>query len=59
MTRETILAAIGSCEEFRHKHPVISVSISLLMIAACIAGMYLVIKSPFLKITCFTGGCGQ
>jgi len=59
MTREKLEAAFNSCWEFRHKHPVISITISLLMVAACAGGLYLIIKSPFLRLSCFTGGCAQ
>jgi|GEM_PF-1860008 len=58
MTREKIAATILSWHEFRQKHPLISIILSLLMLAACAGGIYLVLKSPLLRITCFTGGCG-
>ena len=58
MTRETIGAAMISCMEFRHKHPVISVTISLLMIAACAGGIYLIIVKLPAIVPCFTvSGC--
>ncbi|MDO8803185.1 MAG: hypothetical protein Q7R35_02030 [Elusimicrobiota bacterium] len=59
MTRETILATLTSCWEFRRKHPAISITLSVLVAAACAGGIYLLIKSPFLRLSCFTGGCAQ
>lgn len=58
MTRETILAAMDSLTEFRHKHPVISIILSLLVTAACVGGIYLIIVNFPRFIPCFSGdGC--
>lgn len=58
MTSEKIAGLIEAMFKFRHKHPAISVTISVLMTAACAGGMYLLItKFPLLKLSCFTGGC--
>lgn len=58
MTRETILAAMNSCIEFRHKHPAISIVLSLLVLAACAGGIYLIIVNLHRITPCFSGsGC--
>jgi hypothetical protein len=58
MTRETILAAMNSCIEFRHKHPALSILLSLLVTAACAGGLYLIIVNFPRFIPCFSGsGC--
>lgn len=58
MTRETILAAMNSCIEFRHKHPAISIFLSLLVTAACAGGLYLIIVNFPRIVPCFsTSGC--
>ncbi len=58
MKQETIVAAINSAFEFRHRHPVISIALSLLMVAACAGAIYLIIiKIPSI-VPCFTvNGC--
>jgi hypothetical protein len=44
--------------EFRHKHPVISVTLSLLMLAACAGAIYLIIVKIPSIVPCFTvNGC--
>lgn len=59
MKQETIVAAINSAFEFRHRHPVISITLSLLMIAACAGGIYLIIMKIPSITPCFSGhGCG-
>lgn len=58
MTRETFLATINSVQEFRHKHPVLSITLSLLVTAACAGGLYLIIVNFPRFIPCFSGaGC--
>lgn len=59
MIRQKIAAALISAIEFRQEHPVISVSLSLLVLAACAGGLYLIATSSFLKLTCFSGGCAK
>ncbi|MEK7721085.1 MAG: hypothetical protein AAB359_01705 [Elusimicrobiota bacterium] len=61
MTRETILATLISCWAFRRKHPLIGIFFSLLIIAACAGGIYLIITqlSSFALLPCFTDGCGN
>jgi len=58
MTRETILAAMNSTLEFRRKHPAISVFLSLLVLAACAGGIYLIAVNLHRITPCFSGsGC--
>lgn len=49
---------MDSCIEFRHRHPAISIFLSLLVMAACAGGIYLIIVNFPRFIPCFSGsGC--
>ncbi|MHB0994858.1 MAG: hypothetical protein ACYC2I_00665 [Elusimicrobiales bacterium] len=49
---------MDSLTEFRHKHPAISIILSLLVTAACVGGIYLIIVNFPRFIPCFSGdGC--
>lgn len=59
--RRSIAAFLTSCLEFTRKHPLISLPLALVMIAACAAGLYLLYQElpTLMRLPCFTGGCSN
>jgi hypothetical protein len=59
--RKAIAAVLTSYWEFIQKHPLLSMVLSLIMAAACAAGIYLIFRQfpTFLQLPCFRGGCAS
>ncbi len=57
MNREEMQAMVTSLFEFRHKHPVISIFLSVLVTAACAGALYLMFANFPSFVPCFSGGC--
>jgi hypothetical protein len=57
--RKFIASLLASYWAFIQKHPVISIFTSVIMIAACAGGIYLILVQfpTFISLPCFTGGC--
>ncbi|OIO01227.1 MAG: hypothetical protein COX65_06065 [Elusimicrobia bacterium CG_4_10_14_0_2_um_filter_56_8] len=60
MTRKELADKLTAFIAYRHTHPRTSVLLSLIVFAACAAGIFLLImKFPILKLSCFSGGCSN
>lgn len=59
MIRNTIARLLQLYWEFVKRHPAISLVFSLVIIAACLGGLYLIALDfpTLMSMPCFTGGC--
>lgn len=57
--RKFIASLLASYWAFIQKHPLLSIFTSVILMAACAGGIYLIATQfpTFLSLPCFTGGC--
>jgi len=61
MIRKVIASILVSYLELIKKRPFLSILLSLLIMAACIGGLYLIMLKlrTVISMPCVTGGCGH